>query len=162
MKIKEGERLPESEFFYLDDNNAVQIVDTSTLLKGHKAIMFAVPGAFTKVCSAKHLPGYVKNTQQILDKGIDKIFCLAVNDPYVMNAWSEANNIGDNIIMLSDPYLSFTKLIGAEVDRNSKGMGMRSSRYAMVIENLQVQNIQEEEETKNCVISLAEEILEII
>ena len=108
------------------------------------------------------MPGYVKNAQQILDKGIDKIFCLAVNDPYVMNAWGEANNIGENINMLADPYLSFTKLIGAEVDRNSKGMGMRSSRYAMVIENLQVQNIQEEEETKNCGVSSAEGILGII
>ena len=108
------------------------------------------------------MPGYVKNAQQILDKGIDKIFCLAVNDPYVMNAWGEANNIGKNITMLADPYLSFTKLIGAEVDRNSKGMGIRSSRYVMIINNLEVQNIQEEEETKNCGISSAGSILNII
>ena len=79
-----------------------------------------------------------------------------------MNAWGEAINIGENIIMLADPYLSFTKLIGAEVDRNSKGMGMRSSRYAMIIKNLKAQNIQEEEETKNCGISSAEGILDII
>ena len=85
-----------------------------------------------------------------------------MNDPYVMNAWGEANYIGENIIMLADPYLSFTKLIGAEVDRNSKGMGMRSNRYVMIINNLKVQNIQEEEETKNCGISSAERILDII
>ena len=79
-----------------------------------------------------------------------------------MNAWGEANNIGENITMLADPYLLFTKLIGAEVDRNSKGMGIRSSRYAIIINNLEVQNIQEEEETKNCGISSAEDILRII
>ena len=79
-----------------------------------------------------------------------------------MNAWGDANNIGENITMLADPYLLFTNLIGAEVDRNSKGMGIRSSRYAIIINNLEVQNIQEEEETKNCGISSAEGILDII
>ena len=79
-----------------------------------------------------------------------------------MNAWGEANNVRNNIKMLADPYLSFTKLIGAEIDRNSKGMGIRSSRSAMIIENLKVQNIQEEEETKSCGISSAEGILDII
>jgi peroxiredoxin len=79
-----------------------------------------------------------------------------------MNAWGEANNVRNNIKMLADPYLSFTKLIGAEIDRNSKGMGIRSSRYAMIIENFKVQNIQEEEETKSCGISSAEGILDII
>ena len=109
-----------------------------------------------------HLPGFVANADKIKAKGIENIFCLSVNDPYVMNGWGEINNTGDKIKMLSDPYLLFTKAIGAEVDRNSKGMGMRSSRYAMVIENRQVQNIQEEEETKNCRISSAEGILGII
>ena len=79
-----------------------------------------------------------------------------------MNAWGEANNVRNNIKMLADPYLSFTKLIGAEIDRNSKGMGIRSSRYAMIIENFKVQNIQEEEETKSCGISSAEGILDIV
>ena len=104
----------------------------------------------------------VKNAEKIIAKGIDKIFCISVNDPHVMNAWGEANNVRNNIKMLADPYLSFTKLIGAEIDRNSKGMGIRSSRYAMIIENLKVQNIQEEEETKSCGISSAEGILDII
>ena len=79
-----------------------------------------------------------------------------------MNAWGEANNVGNNITMLADPYLLFTKSIGAEIDKNSKGMGIRSSRYAMIIENLKVQNIQEEEETKSCGISSAEGILDLI
>ena len=84
------------------------------------------------------------------------------DSPYVMHAWGEANSVGNNITMLADPYLSFTKSIGAEVDRNSKGMGIRSSRYAMIIENLEVQNIQEEKETKSCDISSAEFILNLI
>ena len=79
-----------------------------------------------------------------------------------MNAWGEANNVGNNIVMLADPYLSFTKSIGAEIDRNSKGMGIRSSRYAMIIQNMKVLNIQEEEETKSCGISSAEGILDLI
>ena len=161
MKLKVNDQIPDAKIFHLVDGEPEE-QNISEVLGSKKIILFGLPGAFTATCSKFHLPGYVKNAQQILDKGIDKIFCLAVNDPYVMNAWGEANNIGENITMLADPYLSFTKLIGAEVDRNSKGMGMRSSRYAMVIENLQVQNIQEEEETKNCGISSAEGILDII
>ena len=85
-----------------------------------------------------------------------------MNDPYVMNAWGEANNIDNKIKMLSDPYLLFTKAIGAEVDRNAKGMGIRSNRYAMIIESLKVVNIQIEKETKQCGLSSAEGILDFI
>ena len=161
MKLKIKDQIPDAKIFHLVDGEPNE-QNISEVLGSKKIILFGLPGAFTATCSKFHLPGYVKNAQQILDKGIDKIFCLAVNDPYVMNAWGEANNIGENIIMLADPYLSFTKLIGAEVDRNSKGMGIRSNRYAMIINTLEVQNIQEEEETKNCRISSAERILDII
>ena len=162
MKIKEGERLPESEFFYLDDNNAVQTVDTSTLLKGHKAIMFAVPGAFTKVCSAKHLPGYVKNFEEAMKKGVTKIICLSVNDPNVMQAWGKEHNVRDKILMLGDPFCKFTKSIGAEIDRNEKGLGMRSSRYTMLVEESVVIKIKEESDTGACEISAAENFLKEI
>lgn len=162
MKIKEGERLPESEFFYLDDNNAVQTVDTSTLLKGHKAIMFAVPGAFTKVCSAKHLPGYVKNFEEAMKKGVTKIICLSVNDPNVMQAWGKEHNVRDKILMLGDPFCKFTKSIGAEIDRNEKGLGMRSSRYTMLIEEGVVTRIKEEPNAGICEISDAENFLKEI
>ena len=162
MKIKEGERLPESIFFYLDDNNAVQTVDTSTLIKGHKAIMFAVPGAFTKVCSAKHLPGYVKNFEEAKKKGITKIICLSVNDPNVMQAWGEAHDVKDKILMLGDPFCKFTKSIGAEIDRNEKGLGMRSSRYTMLIEEGVVMRIKQESDAGTCEISAAENFLKEI
>ena len=162
MKIKEGERLPESIFFYLDDNNAVQTVDTSTLIKGHKAIMFAVPGAFTKVCSAKHLPGCIKNFEEAKKKGITKIICLSVNDPNVMQAWGKAHDVKDKILMLGDPFCEFTKSIGAEIDRNEKGLGMRSSRYTMLIEEGVVTKIKEELDAGTCEISAAENFLKEI
>ena len=161
MNLKNKDQIPDAKIFHLVDGEPKE-QNISEVLGSKKIILFGLPGAFTATCSKFHLPGYVKNSQQILDKGIHKIFCLAVNDPYVMNAWGDSNNIGNNIIMLADPYLYFTKLIGAEVDRNSKGMGIRSSRYAMIINNLQVQNIQEEEETKNCGVSSAEVMLKII
>ena len=162
MKIKEGERLPAADFFYLDDNNAVQKVDTNTLVKGHKVIIFGVPGAFTKVCSAKHLPGYVKNFEEAKKKGVTKIICLSVNDPNVMQAWGEANGARGKILMLGDPYCKFTKSIGAEIDRNEKGLGMRSSRYTMLVEKGVVIKIKEESDPAACEISAAENFLKEI
>ena len=161
MKLKVDNQIPEAKIFYILEGQPKE-ESIKEVFGTKKVILFGLPGAFTSTCSKLHLPGFISNAKKIKDKGIDKIFCLAVNDPYVMNAWAEANNAGNSITMLADPYLLFTKLIGAEVDRNSKGMGMRSSRYAMVIENLKVQHIQEEEETKNCGISSAEGILSII
>ena len=102
------------------------------------------------------------NADNLKQKGIQNIFCISVNDPYVMDAWGKAHNIENKILMLSDPYLSFTKAIGAEVDRNSRGLGIRSNRYSMVIENLKVSNIQVEKETKECGLSSAEGILDIL
>ena len=162
MKIKEGERLPAADFFYLDDNNAVQKVDTNSLVKGHKVIIFGVPGAFTKVCSAKHLPGYVKNFEEAKKKGVTKIICLSVNDPNVMQAWGEANGARGKILMLGDPYCKFTKSIGAEIDRNEKGLGMRSSRYTMLIEEGVVMRIKQESDAGTCEISAAENFLKEI
>ena len=161
MRLNIKDQIPGIEIFHLVDGQPKTINIREIFGKG-KIILFGLPGAFTSTCSKLHLPGYVANADKIKSKGIEKIFCLSVNDPFVMNAWGEANNAGGKITMLSDPYLLFTKAIGAEVDRNSKGMGMRSSRYAMIIENLKVQNIQEEEETKNCGISSAEGIIDII
>ena len=162
MKIKEGEKLPAAEFFYLDDDSAVQTVDTSTLLKGHKAIIFAVPGAFTKVCSAKHLPGYVKNFEDAKKKGITKIICLSVNDPNVMQAWGKEHGARGKILMLGDPYCKFTKSIGAEIDRNEKGLGMRSSRYTMLVEDGVVSKIKSESDAGTCEVSAAENFLKEI
>ena len=162
MKIKKGDRLPVADFFYLDDNNTLQKVDTNSLFNGHKAIIFGVPGAFTKVCSAKHLPGYVKNFEVAKEKGVTKIICLSVNDPSVMQAWGEVHGARGKILMLGDPFCKFTKSIGAEIDRNEKGLGMRSARYTMLIEEGVVTRIKEESDAAVCEISAAENFLKEI
>ena len=161
MKLKIKDQIPDIEIFHLagDEPQTSKIKD---ILGKGKVVLFGLPGAFTSTCSKLHLPGYVDNADKIKAKGIDNIFCLSVNDPFVMNAWGEANNAAGKITMLSDPYLLFTKAIGAEVDRNSKGMGIRSNRYAMVIENLEVINVQVEKETKQCGLSSAQEILDLL
>ena len=161
MKLKIKDQIPDIEIFHLIDGEP-QISKIKDILGNDKVILFGLPGAFTSTCSKLHLPGYVGNADKIKSKGIEKIFCLSVNDPFVMNAWGEANNAGGKITMLSDPYLLFTKAIGAEVDRNSKGMGIRSNRYAMVIENLEVINVQVEKETKQCGLSSAEGVIDLL
>ena len=161
MKLKIKDQIPDIEIFHLLDGEPQTSKIRDILGKG-KVVLFGLPGAFTSTCSKLHLPGYVANADKIKSKGIEKIFCLSVNDPFVMNAWGEANNAAGKITMLSDPYLLFTKAIGAEVDRNSKGMGIRSNRYAMVIENLEVINIQIEKETKQCGLSSAEGVLDLL
>ncbi len=161
MKLKIKDQIPDIEIFHLLDGEP-QTSKIRDILGNGKVILFGLPGAFTSTCSKLHLPGYVANADKIKAKGIDNIFCLSVNDPFVMNAWGEVNNAAGKITMLSDPYLLFTKAIGAEVDRNSKGMGIRSNRYAMVIENLKVINVQVEKETKQCGLSSAEGVIDLL
>ena len=111
MKIKVNDKLPNSEFFYLDNNNLVQIISTIEIFKNQRAIILGMPGAFTKVCSSKHLPGFVNNFDLAQKKGINKIICIAVNDPNVMKAWGQNQKVEDKILMYSDPFCKFTKLI---------------------------------------------------
>ena len=127
-----------------------------------KAIIIGVPGAFTKVCSAQHLPGYVNNFENAKRKGITKILCVSVNDPNVMKAWGENHNVGNKILMAGDPFLKFTKAIGAEVDKSSKGLGIRSNRYTMLVEHGVVKKIEEEKDTATCELSSAENFLKAI
>ena len=161
MKIKEGEQLPSSEFFYLN-SEGVQKIKSIDLFKNHKAIIIGVPGAFTKVCSAKHLPGYVNNFDNAKQKGVTKIICISVNDPNVMKAWGENQKVEDKIFMAADPYCEFTKLIGADIDRTNKGLGMRSARYTMLVENNIIKKIKEEDDTGVCEISAAENFIKDI
>ena len=159
MKLKINDQIPDTEIFQLVDGEP-QKSKLREIISNGKIILFGLPGAFTSTCSKLHLPGFVAHAEKIKTKGIEDIFCLSVNDPYVMNGWGEINNTGDKIKMLSDPYLSFTKSIGAEVDRNAKGMGIRSNRYLMVIKNFKVVNIYEEKETKECGLTSAENLLD--
>ena len=161
MKIKENEKIPNAEVFILENGEPVK-KNIENFLKNKKSVIFGLPGAYTSVCSAKHLPGYIKNSEKYKEKGIDQIICMSVNDPFVMNAWGKENNVGDKIIMMGDPFLNFTKAIGAEVDKSSRGLGIRSNRYTMLVDNLKIIKIQEEKDTGSCEISAAENFLELV
>ena len=161
MKLKVGDKLPNSELFYIDQNNNVKKINILDLCE-KKTIILGMPGAFTKTCSALHLPGYIKNFDLASQKGISKIVCIAVNDPNVMKAWGENKKVGNKIFIAGDPYLKFTKAIGAEVDKSEKGLGVRSCRYTMLVENGQIKKIEEEKETASCEVSAAENFLKAI
>ena len=161
MKLKEQDNVPNSEIFVLE-NGEPTLKKMEELLTSKKVVIFGLPGAYTSVCSAKHLPGYVNMHQQYKDKGIDLIMCVSVNDPFVMNAWGEENNVGGKVIMIGDPFLNFTKAIGAEVDKSGRGLGIRSNRYTMLVDNMKVIKLQEEKDTGSCEISAAENFLELI
>ncbi len=162
MKIKVGERTPDTEFFYMDENNTVQKIKSHLFFQDKKIIIIGVPGAFTKVCSSKHLPGYIDNYDVLRKKGVTKIICISVNDPNVMKAWGDQQKVQDKIFMAADPFCEFTKLIGADVDKSSKGLGIRSSRYTMLIENKIVKIIYEEKDTGICEVSAAENFIKKI
>ena len=160
MKIKKGDKIPTVDLFYLDENKAVKKIEANLLFENQKVILFGLPGAFTSVCSAKHLPGFVNNFDLAKKKGINKIICISVNDPFVMNAWGEKHKVGDKILMIADPFCKFTKEIGATVDKTEKGLGLRSSRFTMLLENGIVKELKEEKNTAECEISSAENFLE--
>ena len=162
MKIREGETIPSTEFFYIDTSGAVKKIKSTEILAKQKAIVIGVPGAFTKVCSAQHLPGYINNFEDAKKKGVTKILCISVNDPNVMKAWGENQNVGNKIFMAADPYCEFTKAIGAEIDRTERGLGIRSARYTMLIEDNIIKTIKVEEDTANCEISAAENFIKRI
>ncbi len=162
MKIKAGDKLPSSELFYVNQSSDVKKINILDLCKNDKVIILGMPGAFTKTCSALHLPGYIKNYDLALKKGVSKIICISVNDPNVMKAWGENQNAGTKIFMAGDPFLKFTQAIGAEVDKSEKGLGVRSTRYTMLVENGEVKKIEEEQETANCKLSAAESFLNTI
>ena len=159
MKIKEGEKIPSTNLFYIDESGILKKIKSTELLAKQKAIVIGVPEAFTKVCSEKHLPGYVNSFENAKKKGITKILCISVNDPNVMKAWGENQNVEDKIFMAADPYCEFTKAIGAEIDRTERGLGFRSARYTMLIENNVIKTIKVEEDTANCEISAAENFI---
>ena len=161
MKLKENDNIPNSEVFIMESRNPVK-KQTSEFFKNKKIVLFGLPGAFTSVCSAKHLPGYIDNHDKYKAKGIDYIICISVNDPFVMDAWGKSQKVGDKIIMMGDPFLNFTKSIGADVDKSARGLGIRSNRYTMLINNLKVVKLQEEKDTGSCEVSAAENFLKLV
>jgi peroxiredoxin len=112
-----------------------QPVKTDDLFSGKKVVLFALPGAFTPTCSAKHLPGFIQHAEALKQKGVDTIACLSVNDAFVMGAWGDQQGSGDKVLMLADGNGDFTRALGLEMDATKFGMGQRSQRYSMVVEN---------------------------
>ena len=130
MTIAIGDRIPAATLNYLKDG--VQAISTGDLFAGKTVVLFAVPGAFTPTCSAKHLPGYVKHLDEIKAKGVDTVACMAVNDAFVMEAWAKSQNAPEEIMMLADGNGVFSQSLGLEMDATAFGMGMRSKRFALV------------------------------
>ena len=161
MNIKENDQIPKVDVFVMENGEPVN-KDLQVVLKNKKVIIFGLPGAYTSVCSTKHLPGYVNMFEQYKQKGIDHIICISVNDPFVMSAWGKEHNVGNKILMIGDPFLNFTKAIGADVDKSARGLGIRSNRYAMLVDNLKVIKLQEEAETGFCEVSAAENFVKLV
>lgn len=134
MSIKVGDSIPNVSLKHMD-KDGMQTVTTDELFKGKKVVLFALPGAFTPTCSAKHLPGFVTQAEAIKNKGIDAIACLSVNDAFVMDAWGKQQNAEGKVMMLADGNGDFSKAVGLTMDGTAYGMGLRACRYAMVIDN---------------------------
>jgi peroxiredoxin len=134
MTVKIGDRIPSATLMQMKDGGP-RPVKTDELFAGKKVVMFALPGAFTPTCSAKHLPGYVRHAEEMKKKGVDVVACLAVNDAFVMGAWGEAHDVGDKVMMLADGNADLTNALGLDMDGTKFGMGVRSMRYAMLVED---------------------------
>ncbi|KTT70853.1 peroxiredoxin [Sphingomonas endophytica] len=133
MTIGIGDPLPSAKLTRIT-SDGLEPVDSATFFKGRRVALFAVPGAFTPTCSARHLPGFVEKTEALRAKGIDEIACTAVNDPFVLGAWSKQNG-AEGITMLADGNADFASAIGLDMDGTAFGMGRRSQRYAMVVDD---------------------------
>ena len=134
MTIQVGDRIP-SASFRIKTDEGIKELTTDEVFKGKKVVLFSVPGAFTPTCSAKHLPGFVQKAADFKAKGVDTIACLSVNDAFVMDAWGRDQQVGDKVTMLADGNAPFAKAIGLELDATGVGLGIRSQRFAMVVED---------------------------
>ena len=144
MTIKEGDALPDVTFMTMTADGPAP-VSTDDVFAGRTVALFAVPGAFTPTCSAKHLPGFIEKADELKAKGVDRIACTSVNDVFVMDAWGRDQNAGDKVMMLADGNADFAKAIGLVMDGSKFGMGERSKRYAMLVKDKTVEKLFIEE-----------------
>ena len=143
MPIKPGDPVPAASFKQLTASGIANI-DTDKLLKGRKVVLFGLPGAYTPVCSASHLPGFVAKAAELKSQGVDEIACISVNDPFVMQAWGKEHGAEGKVTMLADADGAFTKAIGLSLDLPDFGLSGRSERYSMVVDNGVVKSINVE------------------
>ena len=147
MTIEIGDKLPTVDL-QLMGSDGVMTISSDDLFAGKKVVLFALPGAFTPTCSASHLPGYVVSSDDIFSRGVDLIACLSVNDAFVMDAWGKQHNVDDRVMMIADGSAHFTRAVGLELDLDARGMGLRSQRYAMVINDGVVETLNIEAPAK--------------
>ncbi len=144
MTIGVGDKIPSATLTIMAADGPAPMT-TDEIFSGKKVVMFAVPGAFTPTCSAKHLPGFVAAAGDIKAKGVDTIACLSVNDPFVMGAWGKDQNVGDKVLMLADGSAAFTRALDTVLDLTERGLGIRSRRYSMIVDDGVVSRIDLEE-----------------
>src|SRR6202046_2542632 len=144
MTIKVGDRLPQASFMTMTEDGP-RPLSGEELFGGKTVALFAVPGAFTPTCSARHLPGFVDKADALKAKGVDTIACVSVNDAFVMGAWAKAQNVGASVLMLADGNGDFTKTLGLELDASRFGMGARSQRYSLIAKDGVVTHLNVEE-----------------
>ncbi|HEY9549797.1 MAG TPA: peroxiredoxin, partial [Kiloniellaceae bacterium] len=144
MTIQVGDRVP-SAAFRVKTDEGIKEISTDELFKGKKVVLFSVPGAFTPTCSAKHLPGFVQKAAEFKAKGVDTIACMAVNDAFVMDAWGRDQQVGDKVKLLADGNAAFAKALGLELDATGVGLGTRSQRFAMVVDDGVVKSLHVEQ-----------------
>ena len=144
MTIKVGDSIPSMKLMVATADGPKE-TSTDEIFKGKKVVLFAVPGAFTPTCSAKHLPGFVQNADALKAKGVDTIACISVNDAFVMKAWAKDQGVTDEMVMLADGNADFTRAVGLEMDGSKFGMGPRSQRYSMVVKDGVVEKLNVEE-----------------
>ena len=160
MTIAVGDTIPDVQIMTTTGGNPTH-VQTREVLGSGKVVLFAVPGAFTPTCSDYHLPSYVIRHDELMAKGVDTVACISVNDPFVMDAWGDSQNVGDSVLMLADGNGDFTAAVGLEMDGSGFGLGSRSQRYAMVLEDGVVTALAVEP-GGGLTVSAADAILEIL
>jgi peroxiredoxin len=134
MAINVGDKIPSVSLKYMSKDGLADI-STNEIFGGKKVVLFSLPGAFTPTCSAKHLPGFVRNADALKTKGVDTIACVSVNDAFVMDAWGKDQNAGEAVMMLADGNAEFSDAVGLSFDGSGFGMGKRAQRYAMVVDD---------------------------
>ena len=161
MTIKVGDRLPDATF-KVNQNGDISDLSVADLTAGKKVVLFAVPGAFTPTCHAKHVPSYLEHYDAIKAKGVDTIACIAVNDPFVLGEWAKSTGSGDKIMLISDGNAEFTKAIGLDFDGSGFKLGTRSKRYAMIVDDGVVTTLAVEEAPPMMEVSSGEHILKAL
>lgn len=159
MSIKVGDRIPDVRLMTAAGEGPAPVQSTEVLGQG-KVVVFGVPGAFTPTCSDHHLPGFVLRADDIKDKGVDTIACVAVNDVFVTGAWGEACNVDDKVVMLADGNADFAAAMGLELDGSALGLGTRSQRYAAILEDGVVKELLVEQSPGGVDVSSAESVLD--